>query len=393
MDRSTRLATVEDADVGHDLRYLRNAEVALGRFESANRTAERLERIAVAVDDTELKLRSDLIRIIHGRVEGDDKAASVRAIGERVLAEAERANLSGVQSAALIQLGLAELLDGRPMEEFRLLERAEAVALRDPDQMAVRVVRHYIANRLPRLAMPISEIEARLRQQMDLASNPEDRGQLLLGLAYVAAASDRREEARALYTEARQMTEEVGLRMFVVESWAALVADIEVLCDAPDRAEEILRGTYDEMRGMGDSWVLAQYAPALAWTIALQTDRMTDARADEVEELVRIGRDAGEHGLDMPVPWADQALALALSWQGRHADAVRLAEASANSTATESASPDDAALALLTLAIVRRAAGDTDGARVAADRSAALSASKGLRPWQRKAEAIAAQLA
>jgi class 3 adenylate cyclase len=388
--RATELATVQDVELGRDLLSLRNAQVALGQLDAARRSVERLDQLVGVVDDVEMRLRRDIVVHLVQPVEGRPASLDRRADGERILGEATEAGLPGVQASALIQLGVAELLEGRPMEEFRYLERAEAVALLDPDPMVVRTVRFYMANRLPPLPMPIDEIERRLSDQLEVAADVSVRSELRLGLAYVAAVTNRPEDARSLAARARREADEVGLRGFFFDSWASTAAEIEVLCGAPDRGEALLREAYPELIRLNDWWMVAQYAPQMARMIAIQPDRLTDDRADEAIELVRFGRASPEEQEAMLTAVGDEALALVDSWRGDHSEAVRLAEAAVDVATRPGASPDHAAYALVVLARVLAAAGRTPDARETAARAADVAATKGLRVWQRMAQDVLA---
>jgi class 3 adenylate cyclase len=386
LSRSTGLATVTDVELGRDLVYLRSAQVALGQLDAARRSVERIDQVVAVIDDVELRLRRDLLLYLMPAAEGSF-LSDRRADAERVFREAEAANLPGVQASALVQLGVAELLAGRPMEEFRLLERAESYALRDPDPMVLRVVRLYIANRLPGLPMPVDEIERRLREQLELAVDVEVRAEAIIGLAFVAAAGGHTDDARSLAADVRRVAEEVGIRGFVRDSWAGTAASIELLCGAPDRGEAILREVYPEVLRLQDWWEVGQYAPQLAWMTAFQRDRLTEERAAEVAELVRVGRSIPDEKQPIETARGDQALALVASWRGDHDDAVRTAEAAA-AAATSAGGSYEAAVALLVLATVLNAAGRAEAAHDAATRARETAASNGLRPLEHMAESM-----
>lgn len=383
LGRSARLATVQDVELGRDLVYLRSAQVALGDLDAARDSVERIAQLAEVVDDVELRLRRDLVRHLSPPAEGRPASWDRRADGERILRDAIDAELPGVQASALIQLGVVALLEGRPMDEFRMLERAEAAALRDPDPMVLRIVRYYMANRLALLPMRTGEIERRLHELLDQAADIQVRAEALLSLGYVAAATDRPDEARSLASTARREADDVGLRGFFLDSYAGVAAEIDFLCGAPEQGEALLREAYAEIIRLNDWWTVGQYAPQLALMIARQPARLTRERADEVAELVRVGRGAPDEHDPIRTSVGDRALALVASWRGDHPEAVRLAEAAVELAERPGASPDYAADALVDLARVLMAAGRTRDAQEAAARATDVAAQKGLTTWTR----------
>jgi hypothetical protein len=116
---------------------------------------------------------------------------------------------------------------------------------------------------------------------------------------------------------------------------------------------------------------------------------MTAERADEVQALVTTGRAASKMGPNEQAV-GDAALALSRSWRGDHAEATRLARDAVRLTPDATQSPDDAVKATYTLARVLHAAGETEEARLVAIEASAIAAGKGLRPWQRLADDLAA---
>ena len=388
LGRSTELATVQDVELGRDLLYLRNAQIALGQLDAARASVERIAQLAEVVVDIELRLRRDIVRHLVPPAEGRPASWDRRADGERILRDATEAELPGVQASALIQLGVVALLEGRPIDEFRMLERAEAAALRDPDPMVLRTVRFYMANRLALLPMPIDEIERRLYELLDQAADIQVRAEALLNLGYVAAVTDRPDEARSLATTARREADDVGLRGFFLDSYAGIAAEIEFLCGAPDQGEGLLREAYPELIRLNDWWTVAQYAPQLALMIARQPARLTSERADEVAELVRVGRASPDEQEPISTAIGNQALALLASWRGDDDEAVRLAQSAVEVATKPGASPDHAAHALLVLAQVMTSASRAAEAREAANRAIEVAATKGLRASERMAREL-----
>ena len=392
--RATSLATTRDVELGHDLRHMAQACRRLGLADEERSAMAELDQLLSEVPDRELRLWRTLsaARDAHTRAE----AGSVEWLQEAassVLAEAREADLPGLQATALIELGFLALQAGRPMDEFRLAEQAEAIARRDPDPEPLRFARMIIANRLPNLDIPVDEASARLRAMLDEEDvDAELRGIILLSLAYFAAADDRLDEARDLLSETRTNAEELGyVRPFLVADWPGCAYNVETLAENHNVAEEHARAAIAEMVRLDDRWHLSQAAPALAWTIAIQTERLDDARAAEVEQLIELGQRSAPERDPMNEAVARRALARLALWRGEHREAERLASEAVR-LATANGIPDETIMTLLDLATIVGAAGRHDEALKVAELASQLTTSKKLRAHLRLVDALIAEL-
>ncbi|WP_077088814.1 BTAD domain-containing putative transcriptional regulator [Mycobacterium rhizamassiliense] len=174
--------------------------------------------------------------------------------------------------------------------------------------------------------------------------------------------------ARRMIESARRSVTELGLRhaLVEVEQFAGIV---ELVADDPAAAESHLRKAYNGFRRMGLDADTAETAALLGRTcLALDRDAEADELCSESERL------AG-HALKASIAWRTLRAKL-LARQGDHAEARRVAEA-AVSLAERTDALVDHGDACLSLAIVLEAAGDSPGARAAAERAADLYERKG----------------
>lgn len=193
--------------------------------------------------------------------------------------------------------------------------------------------------------------------------------------AVLEAFRGRAATARRMIASARRTVTELGLRhaLLEVEEFAGI---IELVADDPAAAEAPLRQAYLGFRRMGLDADTAE-AAALLGRVCLTLGRNTEA-----EELCTESERLAGHALKASIAWRTLR-ALLLARSGDHRAAREMAE-SAESLADRTDALVDHGDACLAVATVLNAAGDTAGARSAAERAAALYESKG-------AEALAAR--
>jgi ATP/maltotriose-dependent transcriptional regulator MalT len=158
-------------------------------------------------------------------------------------------------------------------------------------------------------------------------------------------------EARRLYSEARAIYDELGLSS--LRAMRSLVpASIEMLAGNPDAAERELRWGYDTLATMGERGIRSTLAAFLAEVLYAQ------GRLDEAEDLSRVSEEAAaEDDLVTQTIWRT-ARAKVLARRGDVETAERLAD-EAKALAEGTDFPDLQATALLALAEVLRASGET----------------------------------
>ena len=186
--------------------------------------------------------------------------------------------------------------------------------------------------------------------------------------AVLEAFRGRAAAARRMIDSARRTVTELGLRhaRLEVEQFAGIV---ELIADDPAAAEPHLRKAYNGFRRMGLDADTAETAALLGRTcLALDRD-------DEADELCVESEGLAGHALKASIAWRTLRAQL-LSRRGEHDEARRIAEA-AVALAERTDALVDHGDACLTLATVLGAAGDTTGARAAAERAADLYERKG----------------
>jgi len=194
-------------------------------------------------------------------------------------------------------------------------------------------------------------------------------GQILGGLALLEAMRGNFPEARSLYRRTRALFEEFGMKLR-----AALTSinsgPVELLAGDPVAAEAELRRDYDALESLGEKNYISTTAALLADALSEQ------GRDDEAETFTRISQEiAAPDDILTQYLWRcvrGKVLARRGAFEDAEAivreglDIIRAAE-----------EPDSQGNALLTLAMVLRAAGREDEAVVAAEEAAELFDRKG----------------
>ena len=186
--------------------------------------------------------------------------------------------------------------------------------------------------------------------------------------AVLEAFRGRDAAARRMIDSARRTVTELGLRhaLLEVEQFAGIV---ELVLDDPAAAEPHLRQACNGFRRMGLDADTAETAALLGRAcLALNRDAEADELCTESERL------AG-HALKASIAWRTLRAQL-LSRSGNHEEARRVAQA-AITLAERTDGLVDHGDACLSLAKVLGAAGDSAGARAAAERAADLYERKG----------------
>lgn len=197
--------------------------------------------------------------------------------------------------------------------------------------------------------------------------------------AVLEAFRGRAAAARRMIDSARRTVTELGLRhaLLEVEHFAGIA---ELVLDDPAAAEEHLRLAYNGFRRMRLDADTAEVAALLARAcLALGRDGEADELCSESERI------AG-HALKPAIAWRTVRAQL-LSRGGAH-DAARLVAEEAVAIAERTDALVDHGDACLVLAAVLRAAGDSAGARVAAERASTLYGQKGAVALAEKARGL-----
>lgn len=193
------------------------------------------------------------------------------------------------------------------------------------------------------------------------------------------ALRGRAAAGRALIDSARRSLTELGMRhaLLEVDQFAGIV---ELVADDPAAAEPLFRRAYEGFRRMGLDADTAETAALLAQAcLALDRDAEADELCSESERL------AG-HALKPSIAWRTVRAQL-LARNGTHDEAKRVAQ-EAVAVAERTDLLVDHGDACLALATVLGIAGDSAGARAAAERAAELYEVKGAAALAAKARGI-----
>jgi tetratricopeptide (TPR) repeat protein len=203
--------------------------------------------------------------------------------------------------------------------------------------------------------MPVREAIERCNELLDRAGSPFWRSFVLPFLAATEAMSGRFDLARAHLEEARSARCEFADASSLGTSWAAVVAEVELLARDPGAAEAVLEPACDSLRAVGDDEWLATNAALLADALY---------RQGRVDDALRLSDEAlqvapPDHVLAQAV--ARRVRAKALARIGRIVEAESLAyEAVALLSSTDIL--DQQAQAFVDLAEVLSIKGDADEA-------------------------------
>ena len=218
--------------------------------------------------------------------------------------------------------------------------------------------------------MPVAEAIA-VGQSMASGVTDDRRaeGVVLCALAHLHALRGDFDEARALYSKARETLEELGGK--VMAATVSLDSGrVELLADRPDQAEAELRLDYDVLSAIGERYTLSTIAGLLADAV-LRQGRVDEAIALSVEcEEATADDDVESQSL-----WR-RVRARALAERGEMDEALRLSE-EAYQLVAETDAPLLRGGNLVDLATVRAAAGRLDDAAAAGREALELFEAKG----------------
>ncbi len=326
-------------------------------------------------------------------VAGDDErlAAWTRCFRAQLVVLTDPAGLTDAASSAADAAGqLARLGDHAGVATARLVRAAAVVRLGEVAECEVELDRALTAARTagdqrritsvlaaaPVAALwgpsPVRRAGGRCLDVMRLSritsDSPSVEAIAVRCQAVLEAMRGNDDTARVLLDSARTIAEEVGLRHGLLETdlYAGIV---ELLAGRPRQAEPHLRRAH---AGLGQLRIGADAGQAAAY---LARALLLQGRLDEAEELA-LDSDALAGQNPQTAIAARSALAEILSARGDHDSALRLAEEAVR-LATPTDIVFDHANALMTLARVRRTAGDERGQHIAAAAAAALYESKG----------------
>jgi class 3 adenylate cyclase/tetratricopeptide (TPR) repeat protein len=350
-----RAAGTLPADQLPHLRLLPDLGEALmetGEFDEAELVLNTAIAGAEAIGDASLVAEATLVRLLVEQYsfEGEDWSARVMEAVESATPIFERDGYHpGLALAARLQVGLhgtANRYGQAAAASEQVIDHARAAG----DSRLER--RGAVGYALSALYGPTPVGEAIERSEQLVSEVSGDRrteGKLCRTLAVLYAMRGDFDKARATYTHAEALLQELG--GYVAASGSLESAQIEILAGDLDAAESALRRDYQALEAMGERYLLSSVAGLLARVLYEQ------GRYDEADEL-----SAAVEGLSSAEDIDAQALwrgvrAKVLARRGDSRQALRLADEML-ALRRQAESPDLEAEALADLAEVQRLTGD-----------------------------------
>ncbi len=350
-----RAANTLPSDQLPHLRLLPDLGEALmetGDFDEAELVLNTAQAGAEAIGDASLAAEAQLVRLLVEQYsfEGQDWSGRVAAAIEAATPIFQRDGYHpGLALAARLQVGLhgtANRYGQAAAASEQVIDHAKAAG----DTRLER--RGAVGYALAALYGPTPVGEAIERSEELVAEVSGDRrteGKLCRTLAVLYAMRGDFDRARATYTHAQGLLEELG--GYVAASGSLESAQIEILAGDLGAAEAALRRDYQELEAMGERYVLSSVAGMLARVLYEQ------GRYDEAGELSSTVESlSSAEDIDAQALWRG-VRAKVLARRGQAQEAVQLAEEML-ALRRQAESPDLEAEALADLAEVQRLSGD-----------------------------------
>jgi class 3 adenylate cyclase/Flp pilus assembly protein TadD len=330
---------------------LGEALMETGDFDEAELVLNTAKTGAEAIGDASLAAEAELVRLLVEQYsfEGQDWSGRVQAAIDAAMPIFEKdAYHPGLALAARLEVGLhgtANRYGQAATASEQVIDHAKAAG----DSRLER--RGAVGYAISALYGPTPVEKAIERSQELVAEVSGDRrteGKLCRTLAVLYAMRGDFDEARATYTHAQTLLEEIG--GYVSASGSLELAQIEILAGDLDAAEAALRRDYEALEAMGERYVFASVAGLLA-RVLYEQGRFDEAGSlsETVESL------SSPEDLDAQALWRG-VRAKVLARRGEGAEALRLAEETL-ALRRQAESPDLEAEALADLAEVQRLTG------------------------------------
>jgi DNA-binding SARP family transcriptional activator len=370
--RATSLLPETDPSRGWLLCELGLALRAAGQWPAAHGMLEDAIGIAIEAGDRGLELRAR-IELAHGRIHESGDAAAVS--DHLDLAASAIPTLEELRDDR--SLGRAWLLIGLIRGNFQL----QYAAL---EEAAVKASRHYrsagwssstslsaLMNALYYGPRPVARaLETCDRLMREHSGDSASEANILQWLGGLEAMRGRFDEARRDIARAKEIYEELGLRLAAVDGCGLVLADVETLAGRMDVAEQQLREACGVCLQMNQAALLASRAAELGDVLC------SLGQYEEADEWTQRSRETTDvHDLHAGVSWRGVAARLAAR-RGDFDLAVRLVDESIKIMRRSDALNQRAKVAL-DHAEVCRCAGRQDEARRGVKHALRLYAAKG----------------
>jgi class 3 adenylate cyclase len=293
----------------------------------------------------------------------------------------------GGQAKAWRLLAYIEAVVGRSRAAVRASQRAIESARRSGDELLEARSQRLHCFLLDWGPTPVDDVARYCEQVLAWARRqgmPSLESDSLHILARTTAMRGDFEEARKLLGTAKNISDRGEFLIWA--GWRVSAAQVELLADQPDRAEQFIQPALDQLVSRGASGSQATVAALLARSLLLQD------RDEEAEQAIRIcRRTAADNQLDSQIKWREVGAVLAAR-RGELALAQRLAEEAAT-LADRYEQLDSQGQAYLDLALVYRVANRHKDAGLAARTARDLFERKGNLVSAAKARGILEKLA
>jgi class 3 adenylate cyclase/tetratricopeptide (TPR) repeat protein len=273
--------------------------VLAGEFAEADAVLTEAIEASVATGDRRLELHALLERgFLRALTDPKGGVEELGLVTTRALRELEELGDDLGLAKAWRRIGDTHWMRNQWNELERALERARAHAERAGDRreaagavMRVPMAIYYGPTQVPEAIQRAEAILARAQQA------PGVQATCLVCLAGLQAMSGQFEHARTLLARGRQITEELGFRVWQA-GFSLLSSDIAMLRDDPATAESELRRGYQALQGMGERGLLSMVVAELARAVYAQE------RYEEAEQLTQESeRVAGTADVRSQITW------------------------------------------------------------------------------------------
>jgi predicted ATPase/class 3 adenylate cyclase len=314
-------ALLDDDDPERALLMLDRSEALkdLGDFERAGALLADIRELGQRLRDKRLEAHASVGMLLLGRYSGDVDWA------EHVATEAPHAK--AVFEEIEDHVGLAKA--------YRLEVIAAGTACRFADFEAAAASYAYHARKAHNAQMqthaatataiaallgptPVHEAMLLCAEALQLArGNKRAEALVTTHVAQLQAMNGDFEHARDLYAQARSTLRDLGVEI-MANATSIDSGPIELLAGDPERAERELRGDYEVLTSLGETYFASSVAALLAEALEHQ------ARDDEAEELTRVAETlADDDDVWAQATWRS-VRALILARRGQHDDAIEL---------------------------------------------------------------------